>query len=1107
MSTEGSGAPEAASESAEDLYRQVVESVPAVTYVYGRSEQRFLYVSPQCETVLGLTTAEMMVDGAERIMMFHPDDRSRVLQAMAQLETSGSWDTHYRLLLADGTTRSVHDQARSIPATDDRQAMWFGVITAIDDEGTADGALADAEMRYRVLVEQLPAVIYIDTYEERPTTLYVSQQVERITGYAPDAWIVDPDLWLHVIHPDDLGRMHRDWPLHLDGAEEWAQEYRIIHKEGHVLWVRDVVRVVHAVDGTPLFWQGVMLDVSEQHRVDDERVRSEARYRALVEQVPGVVYIDTNEPDPAPMYVSPQILELTGYTVDEWMGDKALWLTTVHPEDRERMHAEWLSAVGRRAPFSVEYRSVHRDGRVSWFHDTARLVYGEDGAPLFWQGLIQDITDAKRAEVMVEESELRHRTLVEQVPAIVFIDSHEEALVCFYVSPQSTAMLGYTPAEFQDDPTLFLSIVHPDDRERVGNGWVDAVRSREAFFCDFRLIRRDGEVVSVREAAVLIRDTDGNPIYWQGLIQDLTDRKRVEDGLRASEARYRMLVEQVPAVVYEMDPDDERRTLFVSPQVEALFGYSREEWLDQPDIWIELLHPDDREVQLAAHDLHNETGDPWSQEYRLIASDGRVVWVRDQARLVRDDAGNASTWQGIMLDVTAQKDMEEQLRRSNDDLEFRVLQRTAELEEANEMMTLEIGERKRIESELRETRERYRRLVEDLPAVVYLWQILDLGNTTHHYTSPRIEKLLGYSAEEWNTTDVWMERLHPHDRQRVLAASARSETTGEPFNEEYRVFAKDGRLVVVLDHATLLSRDDRGRPQLFQGVLMDMTERHRAQELAAQTAARYRELAEDGPIVFSVLEVEHDVERRYRLRYISPQIEDLLGYPAARFYADVWNWLDIVHPDDLAEAEETSQRLIAGHPWDVDYRMIADDGRIVWMHLEGKTVERDDDGRPRRLQGIMMDVTERKEQEDRATAEAEQLRSLVEQLPGVAWIYGVEDPLDWRPIYVAPQVDQLLGYTAAELLTESRFFERLVHPDDRERTLARGARCARQGKPWQAEYRVIARDGSVVWLLSVGNPGRDDRGRPLIHGMWLDVTEQREASATKAERSARTRER
>ena len=578
------------------------------------------------------------------------------------------------------------------------------------------------------------------------------------------------------------------------------------------------------------------LDVTQEHRAEDEHLGSDARYRALVEQVPGIVYIDTNEADPAPMYVSPQVFELTGYSVEEWLADTGTWLKAIHPEDRERVRAEWLSAVGRRAPFSVEYRSVHRDGNVSWFRDTARLVHSEDGQPLFWQGLIQDVTEARRTEAMVEESELR----------------------------------------------------------------------------------------------------------------------------------YRMLVEQVPVVFYEMDPDDERRTLFVSPQVEALFGYSQEEWLDQPDIWIELLHPDDREIELAANDLYNETGEPWSQEYRLIASDGRVVWVRDQARLVRDEAGNTFTWQGVMLDITGQKHLEERLRRSNDDLEFRVLQRTAELEEANEMMTLEIGERKRAETELREARERYRRLVEDLPAVVYMWQVRDLENPSQPYTSPRIEKLLGYSAEEWNTSDIRIERLHPHDRERVLAASARSATTGEPFSEEYRVFAKDGRLVVVFDNATLLSRDDRGRPLLFHGVLMDMTDRHRAEELAARTAQR------------------------------------------------------------------------------------------------------------------------------RASEEASRLRSLVEQLPGVAWTYAVEDPSNWLPIYIAPQVEQLLGYSSAELMAEPRSFPRLVHPEDRARVLELGARCVRRGEPWQAEYRVVARDGGVLRLRSMGNPGRDDRGRRVIHGMWLDITAERE---------------
>ena len=116
----------------------------------------------------------------------------------------------------------------------------------------------------------------------------------------------------------------------------------------------------------------------------------------------------------------------------------------------------------------------------------------------------------------------------------------------------------------------------------------------------------------------------------------------------------------------------------------------------------------------------------------MIAADGRVVWVRDQAVLLRDLDGRPLTWQGVMVDITAQKQAEEGLRTSNDDLEFRVLARTAQLEEANELMTLEIGERRRVERELRSAEERFRNLVEDLPAVVYRRQVAASDDDRDH---------------------------------------------------------------------------------------------------------------------------------------------------------------------------------------------------------------------------------------------------------------------------------------------------------------------------------------------------------------------------------------
>jgi PAS domain S-box-containing protein len=279
---------------------------------------------------------------------------------------------------------------------------------------------------------------------------------------------------------------------------------------------------------------------------------------------------------------------------------------------------------------------------------------------------------------------------------------------------------------------------------------------------------------------------------------------------------------------------------------------------------------------------------------------------------------------------------------------------------------------------------------------------------------------------------------------------------------------------------------------LFQGVLMDMTDRQQAEELAEEAEQRYRELAEDGPVVFVVLEHDPSLERPFRLRYMSPQIGDILGYPASRFYADPQSMLDIVHPDDRASAEEHLQHIVEGQPWDLDHRMIAEDGRVLWIHLEGRTVERNDEGRPTRLQGILVDVTDRKQNEERASEEASRLRSLIEQIPGVPWTYALDDPSDWRPLFIAPQVEQLLGYTPSELMAETRFFVRLVHTDDRDRVLDLAARCVRRGEPWRAEYRIVARDGRVLWIRSMGNPSIDDEGHPVMHGFWLDVTSERE---------------
>ena len=119
--------------------------------------------------------------------------------------------------------------------------------------------------------------------------------------------------------------------------------------------------------------------------------------------------------------------------------------------------------------------------------------------------------------------------------------------------------------------------------------------------------------------------------------------------------RYRAIVEHVPAATYIDALDDAATTIFISPQIEELSGYSAEEWIADPDLWLRIMHPEDRARAVAENQRHNETGDPFALDYRIHRRDGRVVWIHDEARVVRDERGAPTLSLGLLIDVTAMK--------------------------------------------------------------------------------------------------------------------------------------------------------------------------------------------------------------------------------------------------------------------------------------------------------------------------------------------------------------------------------------------------------------------------------------------------------------------
>jgi len=259
-------------------------------------------------------------------------------------------------------------------------------------------------------------------------------------------------------------------------------------------------------------------------------------YRALVEQIPAITYTEihdrTSPTGQRTTYVSPQAARILGHAPSEFLRDPQLWRTLRHPADRARVMAAERAAEVTRQPFHAEYRMTARDGRLLWFRDDAVIVERSGSGDTLWQGVMYDITAEKTAEEQARRAEIRYRSLVETLPAVVFIDQLDARASNVYTSPESERLLGYTTRDWDDDPDLWAKILHPEDRDRCLEAQARHVRTGEPFDQTYRVIARDDRTLWVRDVAVIVHDDDGTPLYSQGFLLDITAQKQAELALQ-----------------------------------------------------------------------------------------------------------------------------------------------------------------------------------------------------------------------------------------------------------------------------------------------------------------------------------------------------------------------------------------------------------------------------------------------------------------------------------------------------------------------------------------------------------------------------------------------
>ncbi|HYY77236.1 MAG TPA: PAS domain S-box protein [Gaiellaceae bacterium] len=317
------------------------------------------------------------------------------------------------------------------------------------------------------------------------------------------------------------------------------------------------------------------------------------------------------------------------------------------------------------------------------------------------------------------------------------------------------------------------------------------------------------------------------------------------DGLRGSEHKYRTLVEQLPLVTYVRGLDVLDSNSYASPQVEALFGYTQEEWETNNGLLERVIHPDDRGRALAAAAQLRETGHPMRLEYRFVARDGRIVWVYDETHLVRDGDGRPAGVRGFLLDIT---------------------------------------ERKEAEQALGEGEERFHAMVANVPGAIFRCAYDD--DWTMEFVSDAIEQISGYPASDFigNRVRSFASVIHPGDQQSLAPSVAEC----RPYEIEYRIVHASGDVRWVLERGQA-ARGPDGEVRI-DGAIFDVSETRRAAQALLETKAYSETLIRTANVMIVGLDPDG------RVRVFNEAAEKITGYAGAELEGE--DWFEVLVPRD-----------------------------------------------------------------------------------------------------------------------------------------------------------------------------------------------------------------
>jgi PAS domain S-box-containing protein len=338
---------------------------------------------------------------------------------------------------------------------------------------------------------------------------------------------------------------------------------------------------------------------------------------------------------------------------------RQVWEELVVGEDLPLTRLAIQASIEQGRPVSAIYRIRRRDNaQIRWVESRGQIILGPDLRPLRITGLIMDITERKQIEQTLQESEQRFRLMAEHAQDLIYRIRLVPELKFEYVSPSSTSITGYTPAEHYADPELGFKLVHPDDRQLLQSLIQPANRPFNTI--ELRWIKKDGTVIWTEQKNTLILDESGKIVAVDGLARDITERKKAEAALKEANQLFATVANTSTALVW-MSGVDKLCTWFNEPWLKFT-GRTMEQ--EMGNGWSEGVHPDDFVRCLKTYTEAFDKRQPFSLEYRLRRFDGQYRWILDPGIPRYDSAGGFAGYIGSCFDITESKLAEITLKES-----------------------------------------------------------------------------------------------------------------------------------------------------------------------------------------------------------------------------------------------------------------------------------------------------------------------------------------------------------------------------------------------------------------------------------------------------------